>query len=216
MILSMDGIFKISLVKDASVYKNRIGFEDPHEVERTAKEAGITPEMLLIQFSFYLLHILRLRVMNSIETQTINGMSMRMLYRRLSLKYKKQEPKNTGRFWKDTEFLMNSIKVFKQDGHIKFGIPRQIKHPTNGTPAYLIFRYLEGGTRNKQGKVIIPPRPLILPHLKFMVANIIVYYNYFVYKYYGLNRDKFASLSMPDVVKNDLSNNGLPYTTRAR
>ena len=178
MIVEMDKVFKLHIVIKSDD-SNKVTFQDPYEVRIWSDYFGVRPKDLLAAFCFYILRVLKLRVQHSIETQTINGRTMKSLYTELSLKYKKQNPKNIGRFWKDTEFLMNNIKVWHTDtGRTMFGIPKNIRHPS-GVEAYKLFYWLEFGTKRK-GKQIIPPRPLIIPHFRFIIQNISEYWKSFI------------------------------------
>lgn len=179
MIIEMDKLFKVHIVKKSDD-PSKLKPLDPYELYQWSKMFGVNPSDMLISFCFYLMRVLKLRVQHSVETQTINGQSMKKLYTHLSLKYKKINPKKTGRFWEDTEFLIGSIKVWQTSTRrVMFGIPRNIYHPTSRVPAYKLFHYLEFGTR-RNGKQIIPPRPLIYPHLKFILDNIQSYWLMFI------------------------------------
>lgn len=170
MVICMNDVFK----QELSTSKI-----DNLSLKRKAKELNLSESRLLAEFSFYLLYVLRLRVKHSIETQTIDGMSMRSLYKQLSPTYKKFNKNNAGRFWKDTEWLMDNMQVWfnRITGNVHLGIPENIKHPNSNTKAQDIFKYLEFGTKDKSGKVKIPARPLIYPHLTFMLNNINTYFS---------------------------------------
>lgn len=175
----MDKIFRLRVAINPKNNKT-IKLSDPNEVYIWADYFGMQPKELLASFTFYMMRVLKLRVHHSIETQTIDGRGMRVFYKELSLKTKKKNPKNEGRYWKDTEFIMNSMQVWLSPrNEVMFGIPKHILHPESKTPAYLIFLFLEKGTK-KNGKQIIPPRPLIIPHLQFILKRIDDYWVYFI------------------------------------
>lgn len=179
MVVEMDRMFKLHIVKKSDD-PSKLKPLDPYELKQWSEVFGVYPSDMLISFCFYLMRVLKMRVQHSVETQTINGQSMKKLYTHLSLKYKKINPEKTGRFWEDTEFLISSIKVWQTSSRkVMFGIPKHILHPTSKIPAYKLFRYLEFGTK-RNGKQIIPPRPLIYPHFKFILDNILQYWCYFI------------------------------------
>lgn len=182
MIIAMDELFRLEIVQK-SKDPQKVRFSDPHEVAFWAQYFGLKyPSDLLVAFGYYMLRVLRLRVQHSVETQTLNGYRMSILYRQLSRKYRKKNPKNTDKFWLDTEFLIDSIRVWRDPTRITkvyFGIPKNIIHPESKVEARLIFRWLEFGTK-KNGRQIIPPRPLIYPHLKFVLAHKTDYWVYFI------------------------------------
>lgn len=181
MIICMDELFRIEVVQQSND-KNKVRFNDPLEVRFWAKKFNIRPSDLLVAFGYYMLQVLRMRVQHSVQTQTLNGYRMAVLYRRLSKKYRKKQPKNTDKFWVDTDFLIKSIRVWRDPVYktkVYFGIPKSILHPESKTPVYKLFKFLEFGTKRK-GKQIIPPRPLIYPHLKFILVNKSSYWAYFI------------------------------------
>lgn len=181
MIIEMSELFRLEIVQQSND-KRKIRFNDPHEVKMWAKYFNVTPTELLTAFGFYLLRLLKMRVQHSVETQTIDGMKMAYIYRRLSKHYKKKQPKNTDKFWIDTEFLIRSVRVWRDPQYktkVYFGIPKSIKHPESKLPAYVLFKFLEFGTK-RNGKQIIPPRPLIYPHMRFLLARKADYWVYFI------------------------------------
>lgn len=178
----MNELFRLEIVQKSQDPK-KIRFQDPHEVKFWATYFGLKyPSDLLVAFGYYMLQVLKLRVQHSVETQTIDGRRMSLLYKQLSKKYKKKNPRSTDKFWIDTEFLINSIRVWRDPARVSkvyFGIPKNILHPESKVEAYKIYKYLEFGTK-KHGKQIIPPRPLIYPHLRFIIANKGDYWIYFI------------------------------------
>ena len=125
------------------------------------------------RFAFYILQCLKSRIQNSVETQQVGNRSMRSLYAQLSDNYKKRKlNRNKDKFWKDTEFLIDSLRVWQTNQReVNLGIPENIAHPKSPhTPAYMIFQWLEFGTGS------IPARPLIMPHLRFILNNIYDYW----------------------------------------
>lgn len=182
MIIEMDRLFRLEIVQK-SQDPEKIKFNDPNEVKFWATYFGLKhPSDLLVAFGYYMLRIVKMRVQHSVQTQTINGYSMRSLYRQLSKKYRKKIKQNANKFWIDTHFLIDSLRVWRDPARktkVYFGIPKNILHPESKVEAYKIFKWLEFGTR-KHGKQIIPPRPLIYPHLKFVLVNKETYWLYFI------------------------------------
>lgn len=175
----MNGVFRYRLHVQ-SIYPERQTYKDPYQVRRWARYFNMNPSDLIASFCFYLLEVLKKRIAFSVETQTIDGRSMKSIFKELNPHYKKQNPKNKDKFWYDTEFLIRSLRVWAYNNEIFLGIPKHIKHPTSGTPAYLIFQWLEFGTKTKTGKRAIPPRPIIMPHLRFILKRTDVYFIYFI------------------------------------
>lgn len=179
MIINMWGLFNYDIVHKPDP-KNK----DPYSVRSWARYFRITTHDLIASYSFYLLQVLKKRVAFSVETQTMDGVSMKSIFKQLNPNYKKRNQKNKDKFWYDTEFLISSMRVWQSTYNgkqrINLGIPKDIKHPTSGTPAFLIFKYLEFGTRTKSGKRAIPPRPIITPHLRFILKNTDTYFFYFI------------------------------------
>lgn len=172
MIVNVSEIFRFEMWQQ-STNKDKQAFDDPYEVRKWAKYFNINPPSnLLVAYCFYLLECLKKRVEHSVQTQRIDGIKMQSIYKQLSPNYKKINKNNKGKFWIDTEFLISSIKIWQDSKRkVYFGIPQSIKHKSSGVPAYLIFRWLEFGTKNSLGKYIIPPRPLIYPHLSFILQH---------------------------------------------
>lgn len=162
------------------VFRLRSKAPDPLSLKTWAVYMNTQPEKLLAAYSFYLLQIVKKRVAFSVETQTIDGRAMRSIFKELNPNYKKKNIKNKDKFWYDTQFLIDSLKVWRYNGVIYLGIPKYIKHPDSGTPAYKIFRYLEFGTKDRTGKQIIPARPLIYPCLRFVINRNKDYWYYFL------------------------------------
>lgn len=174
MRIMMDGLFKVN-ISSPTLSK------DPYQAQRWARYFNLSTRDLIASYSFYLLEVLKKRVAHSVETQTIDGESMRSVFQQLNPHYKKKNKANKDKFWYDTEFLISSMRVWQDDSNrINLGIPKHIKHPTSKTPAYLIFKYLEFGTKTKTGDTAIPPRPIISPHLRFMLKNTESYFLYFI------------------------------------
>lgn len=178
----MDELFRVEVVQQSKDPK-KVRFNDPLEVRFWAKKFNIRPSDLLVAFGYYMLQVLRMRVQHSVQTQTINGARMSILYRRLSKKYRKKQPKNTDKFWVDTDSLIKSIRVWRDSTYktkVYFGIPKSLKHPEPPhVEMFKIFKWLEFGTK-RDGKQIIPPRPLIYPHLRFILVNKDSYWAYFI------------------------------------
>lgn len=192
MLIVMDDVFRLSFTQTSkfpNTRRLRFGrnkdlnhrkFHDPYQLHLWAERFNMSSNDLLASFSFYLLRVLRLRVQHSIQTQSISGISMKSLYDALSIKYKKKRIENKNKFWIDTGCLMDSITVWRDsNGKTNFGIPRNLMHESGDVEMYKIFHWLEFGTK-KNGKQIIPPRPLITPHWRFIMKNIPAFWNQFL------------------------------------
>lgn len=176
MVIQMDTLFRVRLTVDSKTHTAGNITSDPHEVKRWARYFQCKPKELLAVFSFYLLEVTRQHIYHSIETQTLFGVPMKELYPALAKNQQKKNKENLGRFWKDTEFLMNALQVWDDGRHLNLGIPRGIAHPTSDkVDAQDLFIWLELGTTRG-----IPPRPLILPILRFILKRKEGYWNYFL------------------------------------
>lgn len=180
MIVCLTDVFRVEIVQQSKDPK-KVRFSDPNEVRMWAKYFGVAPSDLLVAFGFYIMRVLKARVQHSVETQTIDGMRMSRLYKRISSK-KRGKPQNKDKFWIDTDFLIKSMRVWRDTRNktkVYIGIPKNIKHPSSGEKAYKIFRWLEFGTK-RGGKQIIPPRPLIYPHFAYILHRKSDYWVYFI------------------------------------
>ena len=189
MRICMSEVFEVKIIKGTETKQTKhkvptITFTDRNEVNHWADYFGTTPQYLMISFSFYILQVLKMRVKFCVQTQKLLGVDMNRLYQQLSKDYQRQKvKKNRNKFWRNTSFLVNYMRVWYDKHKVWFGIPENLYHPNTHTKAYKIFEYLEFGTR------YIPPRPLIYPNLHFIIQNI----NHYWQRYLSLvNADKIS------------------------
>lgn len=167
-------VFRLKIQQTTKIHADdRIVFSDPYEIRKWAGTFGLTNKELVANFSWYFLRVLRLRVQSSVDTQSIGSRSMSSLYKPLSKNYKKKNKMSEGMFWRDWGTLIDSMTVWEEGGVIYLGIPLDKKLSDGRTPVHMLYRWLEFGTKT------IPARPLIHPHLRFIMANIKDYFSHF-------------------------------------
>lgn len=135
---------------------------------------GLKKDDVVAYFSLYLANLIKQRIKNSIRFQKVNGIPMRKLYEPLSETYNKGKPSNTrNKFYRNTDWLYHNIKVYKYRGQYWIGFNKFQKHGNSNTPAQDVLAWNEMGTK------FIPARPLIRPHLRFIMQNLTQYWETF-------------------------------------
>ena len=125
-------------------------------------------------FTLYLANLIKQRIKNSIRFQKVNGIPMRRLYEPLSETYNKNKPSNTrNKFYRNTDWLYNNIKVYRYRGQYWIGFTKFQRHGDSNALAQDVLAWNEMGTK------FIPARPLIRPHLRFIMQNLTSYWETF-------------------------------------
>ena len=114
----------------------------------------------------YLAFLISKRVQEAVRTQTINGVPMKAKYKPLSSSYNKSKPKSTqNKFWKEHNYLIKNLKIWRNRGAIYLGYPYNALHPESGANITDLLKWLETGT------VKIAARPLFGPIIKQIIYN---------------------------------------------
>ena len=149
-------------------------FRQNTRIKEFCDEVGLNKDDVTAYFSLYLANLLKQRIKNSIKFQKVNGIPMRRLYEQLSETYNKKKPiKNRNKFYRNTDWLFENIKVYKYNKQYWVGFTKSQRH--NGDKAYAqdVLAWNEDGTK------FIPARPLIRPHMKFIMNNLTEYWETF-------------------------------------
>lgn len=140
----------------------------------------LTPEKLQLEFTQYLAVVLRERVKDSVQKQTIAGAPMKRLYKPLNPEYRKSKPWGTkGKFWVKTHTLIDTLSVWREGNVVKIGWKRSVTYQDSGVSVADVAMWVENGTDK------MPARPLFKPHMAFISKNISQYFKHFVKLKYG-------------------------------
>lgn len=151
-------------------------FRQKVRIKEYCEEIELNQKDVEAYFTLYLANVIRQRVKNSIRFQKVNGIPMRKLYEPLSETYNKTKPKaNQNKFYRNTDWLYNNIKVYRYRGQYWIGFTKFQKHGNSNTLAQDVLAWNEEGTK------YIPARPLIRPHLRFIMQNLTEYWYRFTY-----------------------------------
>jgi len=154
--------------------KNRYRLQKLSDI---ANERGIDTVGLMEDFAIYLATVIKWRLRDAVRMQIVNGKSMKRLYKPLSSAYaKRKTSRNRDKFWIDTGFIINNLRVYRagRRGDIYIGFPRNVRHPKSKVKLYNIIRWLEYGTKKQ------PARPLLKPVVTSVAKNIAVYFNHYI------------------------------------
>jgi hypothetical protein len=141
----------------------------------------IRAEDIQTGFAKYLTVILRARVQEAIRTQQLGRRSMKDVYDPLSKRYQESKPKRTkNMFWMNTGHLSSSLTVWRERDMIKIGFKGSQYYPGTRTKTIKVLLWNERGTRNNDGSVRIPARPLFVPLAKFLTKNVGRYFEAYI------------------------------------
>ena len=149
-------------------------FKHTVRIKELCDITGLKQSDIEAYFTLYLANLIKQRIKNSIRFQKVNGIPMRKLYEPLSETYNKGKPSNTrNKFYRNTDWLYHNIKVYKYRGQYWIGFTKFQKHGNDKALAQDILAWNEMGTK------FIPARPLIRPHLRFIMQNLTAYWETF-------------------------------------
>lgn len=109
-------------------------------------------------FSMYLAYLIVKRVQEAVKLQQLNGVPMKTLYKPLSNSYNKSKPKQTqDKFWKNSDYLIKNLKIWRNRASIYLGYHYSAKHPSNGANITDVMKYNEFGTKKMQARSLFKP-----------------------------------------------------------
>jgi len=148
-----------------------------------ARDLNITEEVIMRKFTLFLAMLIKRHIQNAVKTQKISGKPMKLVYKSLSPSYNKRKPKKTqNKFWRNTDFLIDNLKVWQlKNGDVFIGYRGNAVH--KGThykvgkkrvKASELMVFLERGTSK------IPARPLFTVVVRNIAKNIFFYLEMFI------------------------------------
>jgi len=143
-----------------------------------SEQLNIPYNELMRGFIMFLAELVKTKIQHSVQTQTIAGKPMRLIYPKLSPKYNASKPKSSqGKFWINSGFLIENLRIWQvKNGNVFIGYRGNAVH--KGKPymqghkrvkASEVMLYVERGTRK------MPPRPLFTVIVKVIAKNISFY-----------------------------------------
>jgi len=171
LIINVSNILKYSPMRNDTV-KNRRRLDILSDI---ANETNTDIDKIVWYFSKYIASIINYQIKKSIESQKVVGKSMKSVYKPLNKKYSKSKPYGTKtKFWINSGFLVNNIKVYQSGGTLYVGVPEKIKYKGSKISVKKVILYMEKGTKKQ------PPRPLITPIVRELEKRIDRVFNNFV------------------------------------
>lgn len=117
-------------------------------------------------FSMYVAYLIVKKVQGGVRLQQVNGQPMKSVYKPLSKAYNKSKPKATqDKFWKNSDYLIKHLKIWRNRASIFVGYPYSAKHPDNRSNLTNVMKYNEFGTK------LIQARPLFKPIISNIIKN---------------------------------------------
>lgn len=149
-------------------------FRQKTKIKDLCDELGINRERMEAYFALYLSNLIKARIKRSILIQKVNGKPMRLIYEPLSKEYQKRKtPENRNKFYLNTGWMYENIKVYRYGGKYYIGFPKWQRHKYSKAKASDILSWNELGTSKA------PARPIVEPHLRFVMKHLSEYWDNF-------------------------------------